>query len=116
MNLSPVATGDKFIRFSYQQVSGSASGILSTQTLRVGSVGGMATSAAIKAETTPYTPFQPPDQTTMYLGPKATAEIPLPVGAAGEIVIQRVVPVFTGCGLPPPPFPGLILDDLRVEP
>jgi hypothetical protein len=111
----PVAPGDNVIRFSYQQVSWSASGFLSTQTFRLGSVGGTPAFAAIKAETAPYTPLSLPDQSTIYLGAPATAEIPLPAGAAGEVVIERVVPFFTGCG-PPTPFPGLIVDDLRVEP
>jgi hypothetical protein len=111
----PVAAGDKFIRFSYQQVSNAGNGLLSAQTLRIGSAGGTPGTMTINPETA-FTPFQLPDQTTVYLGAKSTAEIPLPAGAVDEVVIQRVLPAYTGCGLPPPGLPGLILDDLRVEP
>ena len=111
----PVAAGDKFIRFMYQQVSGSSGMSLPRQTLVFGSVGGTPASATINQETSQLTPFQLPDGTTIYLGGKSSIEIPLPATAAGEIVIERVGPT-PGCGLPPRPSPGLLIDDLRVEP
>jgi hypothetical protein len=48
------------------------------------------------------------------LGPVATAEIPLPADIGGELVILESLPALNA-GLPAPPPPGIIIDDLRVE-
>jgi hypothetical protein len=114
----PVAPGDRFIRFSYRQVAAFSGSFFQPQVLQVGSVGGTPANASLPVETAPATSFQMPDGTTIYLGTKLTAEIPLPagtLGTTGEVVVQRALPGTPACGLVPPP-PGLIVDDVRVEP
>ena len=50
------------------------------------------------------------------LGPLTTATLPLPAGAANEVVLQRILQVpNAGCSLPIPGVDGIIIDDLRVE-
>jgi hypothetical protein len=110
----PVAAGDRFIRFSYQQVAGSSGMSLPPTTLLFGLAGGQPGSTTIPSETAPLTPFALPNGATIYLGAKSTAEIALAAGATGEVVIERA-PQPPGCGLPPRPPPGLLIDDLRVE-
>ena len=57
------------------------------------------------------------DEPAIYLGEVKTAEIPIPAGSTGDLVIERVASdVVPSCGgLPPRDSPGLIIDDLRAE-
>jgi hypothetical protein len=107
--------GDTMIRFSYQLVQSSATGFAPSPKLVVGSVGGMLAGTTLAPGTGTYSPVQL-STGTVYVSATATAEIPLPAGAAGEIVIQLTAGTpYMGCGPPPPPGAGIILDDLRVE-
>jgi hypothetical protein len=106
--------GDTVIRFSYQLVRSSASAYTTSPALVVGAVGGAPATTTLRQDTGTYSPVQLPDQSIIYVSATSTAEIPLPAGAAGEIVVE-LGPIAPGCGLPPPPAAGIILDDLRVE-
>jgi hypothetical protein len=109
-----LAPGDQVVRFSYRLVSPSATTILWTPTLVIGAVGAGTAALRIASETGSFAAFQLPDQSTIYLGAVKTAEIPIPAGSTGDIVIERAESVVS-CGNPGPPLAGLIIDDLRAE-
>jgi hypothetical protein len=52
---------------------------------------------------------------TLYVGPLNVAELPLPAGTAHEVFLDRCAFSGVGCGPPPLPTTGAIIDDLRVE-
>jgi hypothetical protein len=107
--------GDQVVRFSYRVVALSASGYVLSPTLLVGAVGAGTGALMLAPETGPFTSSEIPNQPTMFVGAVKTAEIPIPAGSTGELVIERAATSSAGCGLPPPPAAGLIIDDLRAE-
>jgi hypothetical protein len=105
---------DTVVAFSYRTVRPNASAPASAISFALGSVGGAVTLASVPLTGDAGTMFRMPDQTTVYLGPVSTAEIPLPAGVTNELILDRLA--FVGsCGLPAPPTIGLIIDDLRAE-
>jgi hypothetical protein len=109
-----VKPGDTVIRFSYRAVAASTFSTGSAPVLGVASTGKPITWQRLTASNDPKTPFKMPDQTTVLLGPVNLAELPLPAGATDEVFLDRLGQ-SSGCGLPPPPLDGIIIDDLRVE-
>jgi hypothetical protein len=107
-----VQSGDTVVRFSYRTVN--PVGFGGGTSFGVGAVGKpivwKAVTDATGATQTPATI----NQANFQLGPVSTAEIALPAGATGEVVLDSIAS-GGGCGLPPPPPPGIIIDDLRVE-
>jgi hypothetical protein len=108
-----VNAGDSVVRFSYRTVEPPVS-LSQAPTFGLGVVGkpiawSTVTSAAGDAKTSTFI-----GQESVLVGPVKLAEIGLPAGASGEVVVDRFVAGF-GCGLPPPPTMGIIIDDLRVE-
>jgi hypothetical protein len=106
----PVAAGDTALRFRYRTVNpGYSSGVF----YRIGSEG-----ASILPVTLPGEPVQTTPATingnAVMLSPLTTLTVPLPDDVGDEIVLQRTVQQ-AGCARPFPPFPGIIIDDLRVE-
>jgi hypothetical protein len=104
-----VPPGGAGVLFTYRTVN---PGTASSATFLVGSVGhsyvsyspplggGMTTTATIGGS-----------QVT--LGPVGTATIPFAPDATGEIILERVIPAASPCGLNPPAS-GIIIDDLSV--
>lgn len=80
----------------------------------MGAPGAAVGARTLEAEPGPFTPFQLASQSTIYLGAVKTAEIPIPAGSTGDLVLERVES-FVSCSLPAPPTGGLIIDDLRAE-
>jgi hypothetical protein len=109
-----LAPGDQFVRFSYRVVAQSETTFVWGPTLTIGAPGSAAGAVMLASESGTFAPFQPANQATIYLGELKTAEIPIPAGSTGDLLIQRVES-FTTCGLPPPPAAGIIIDNLRAE-
>jgi hypothetical protein len=107
-----VAPGDTVVRFAYRLVS--ATNGLGGLTFTLASEGGKTSRKSLGGDGTAPTMATLPDGSQVQVGPIATAEIPLPADVGGEVVFAEQVPGF-GAGLPPPPVPGVIIDDLRVE-
>jgi hypothetical protein len=114
-----LAPGDQAVRFSYRLVASAATAFVAPPALVVGSAGGQRGWLTLPTDSPSFAPFQPPNNApTIYLGEVKTAEIPIPAGSTGDLVIERVATdVGSGScgGLPPRQSPGLIIDDLRVE-
>lgn len=107
----PVAPGDAVVRFSYR--SGAPSPGLHPP-IRFGIPGGEVVTFEPPFESS-LTPVPMPGGGTVGLGPLRTAEVALPPGASGEIVVTRTIP-YQGCSsFPPLPIGALLIDDLRVE-
>jgi hypothetical protein len=106
-----VTAGDTVVRFGYRLVTPSwIAGVLN---IYVASEGGKINGMQIGSNSsTSTTSATIPGQGDVSLGPLMTAEIPLPADAGSEVVVLESA--WTG-GTPPPPVPGLIIDDLRVE-
>jgi hypothetical protein len=104
--------GDTVVRFSYRMVDPNS---YPSSIYVVAGVDGQISWLRPAVETGPLTPATIPGQGDVSLGPVRTAELPLPAGAASEIVFARVVTGVTCPLQPPPPVPGVIIDDLRVE-
>jgi hypothetical protein len=109
-----VKPGDTVIRFSYRTVAASTFSTGAAPFFGVASVGKPITWQRLTASNDPKTSFKMPDQTTVLLGPVNLAELPLPAGTSDEVFLDRLGQSY-GCGLPPPPLDGIIIDDLRVE-
>jgi hypothetical protein len=101
------------LRFAYRPSTGSV-GATEVYFL-LGSEGGQVTYATLPTYDGPTT-IVTVGQRQVALGPVTTAEFPLPMGAAsaGELTLVRRVRAWPG-GLPAPPVPGLMIDDLRAE-
>jgi hypothetical protein len=105
-----VTPGKTMLRFAYRYVNPTTP---FNGYFEVGSVGGSIASAApVLGGTTTTTATIGGTQVT--LGPVATATIQLPADVTDEVAIERITSVAS-CGLPYPPTPGMIIDDLRVE-
>lgn len=113
-----LAPGDLTVRFSYRVVTSLATEFVQTATLLVGTAGGPRGALTFPSESGAFAAFQRPNnEPTIYLGEVRTAEIPIPAGSTGDLVIERLAPAGSSpCGgLPQPQSVGLIIDDLRVE-
>ena len=113
-----LAPGDVAVRFSYRVVASAATSVIAPPTLVVGTAGGPRGWLALPTENRPLALFQRPNnEPALYLGEVKTAEIPIPAGSTGDLVIERIASdVIPSCGgLPPRDSPGLIIDDLRAE-
>jgi hypothetical protein len=106
-----VTAGDTVVRFAYRLVTPTTRGL----SVYVASEGGKIGSAQLgSSAATTTTTATIPGQGDVSLGPLTTAEIPLPPDVGSEVVVFESVSRWPG-GLPPPPVPGVIIDDLRVE-
>ena len=106
----PVAAGDTTFAFSYRTVNpGYSSGVF----FRIGSEGRSVVSLGLPGDPVQTTPATI-NGSSVALGPVTTFRTTLPADVGSELVFQRTVQA-AGCGLPLPPFPGIIIDDLRVE-
>ena len=114
-----LAPGDVAVRLSYRVVTSTETAFVASGSLAVGTVGGQPGWLTLPSDSPPFSLFQRPgNEPAIYLGEVKTAEIPIPAGSTGDLVIQRVASgVFLSpCGgLPQPQSAGLIIDDLRVE-
>jgi hypothetical protein len=108
-----VAPGDTVVRFAYRVVNASGSRVLSF--VLVGDGGTYAHTTLVNESTEPPTTATLPDGEQVSLGAVATAELPLPTDVGSEVIVTEQVQGY-GLGLPSPPVPGIIIDDLRVEP
>jgi len=113
-----LATGDTVVRFAYRTVVSGASATISDFPYGISWMLG-SESGKIGA---PSLPIEAGAATTVMiggaqvtLGPITTATLPLPPGAASEIVLQRSAQQPGSCGLPLPTLTGIIIDDLRAE-
>ena len=106
----PVAAGDTTFAFSYRTVNpGYSLGVF----FRIGSEGRSVVSLGLLGDPVQTTPADD-QRDSVALGPVTTFRTTLPADVGSELVFQRTVQA-AGCGLPLPPFPGIIIDDLRVE-
>jgi hypothetical protein len=80
--------------------------------LTLTTLGGARSSAMLPEAADPLSCDPAVTGTGCYAAP-VSLEIPLPATGAGEVMVD--VDRELGCGLPPPPEPGFLLDDLRVE-
>jgi hypothetical protein len=109
-----VSAGDRVVKLALRAAS-SLEGTLSSYgtTLRVAVPGG-----AVAGATFPTTEATTPQQVganRVFLGALRTVELPIPAGAAGEVVFDLSVgDLGAGCGLAPPGAAYLV-DDLRAE-
>jgi hypothetical protein len=104
--------GDTVVRFSYELVSPS----YPVRTVfMLASVGGQITSPPAPTYATTPTTTATLGGSTATIGPLSTAQLPLPPNAAGEIVLELVVPGVTCPTVPAPSRAGFIMDDLRAE-
>ncbi|HXU05250.1 MAG TPA: hypothetical protein VN903_30030 [Polyangia bacterium] len=108
---------DTVLRFAYRSVgqTNNGAGALGEPYYSLGSEGGPIASATLGADGGPTT-IVSLGQGQVSVGPIMTAEFALPAGAAssGQLTLVRRVRASAG-GLPAPPIPGLIIDDLRAE-
>jgi hypothetical protein len=104
---------DTVLRFSYQLVRAQPGGT-TPPTLAFGSVGATPAHMVLGGDTNLSAEVRLAGGSIIYVGTKATAEIRLPPGSAGEITLQYV-PSSSACGFPSPPAAGVLIDDLRAE-
>jgi hypothetical protein len=104
---------DSVLRFAYQLV-GPQPGGAGPPTLALGSVGAAPAHVVLNPDRNVYTEVRLDSGSIIYVSAKAAAEIRLPPGSANEIVLQYL-PSSSGCGFPPPPAAGVLIDDLRAE-
>lgn len=110
-----LAAGDSVVRFAYRTVRLSPTFPSPGAAWSVGSVGGGAAISALPTDAGATTTGTI-DGGAVTLGPLMTATLPLSVGAANEVVLQRTVQVpNASCTLPIPGIDGIIIDDLRAE-
>lgn len=110
-----LAPGDTVVRFSYRVVAPYGGSGFWSLALWVGAIGASSAGYSLMAESGALPAFQLPNQSAIYLGELRTAELPVPVGATGDIVIEPIGSTGASCSTPPRPTPGLIIDDLRAE-
>jgi hypothetical protein len=104
---------DTVVRFAYRSVNQSPTS--ASPGFLLGAEGGQVAYAYLAADSGLST-TETIGQESVSLGPVTTAEIVLPAGAAsaGAVTLLRRISACCG-GLPSPPVPGLIIDDLRAE-
>jgi hypothetical protein len=105
-----VGAGDTVVRFSYRTVNGNDTNV----GYYLGSEGRTINTRSTEAEVAALTPATIAGSQVM-LGPIRTASFPLPPDVLDEVVLERAVFPWYGCGPPPPIVGGIIIDDLRVE-
>jgi len=105
-----VGAGDTVVRFSYRTVNGNDTSV----GYYLVSEGRTINTRSTEAEQTALTPGTIAGSQVM-LGPVRTASFPLPPDVADEVMLERTVFPWYGCGPPPPIVGGIIIDDLRVE-
>jgi hypothetical protein len=112
----PVGAGDTVVRFSYRAVNG----VSGEATYAMGKEGNTIITIGLIDDPVAQTPGTIRGSQVMF-GPLRTATVPLPPGTptdtATEIMFQRSVQPWYGCGSTPAPsiVGGVIIDDLRVE-
>jgi hypothetical protein len=108
-----VTSGQRFVRFDFRTVN-PADAAISWIVAAVGGELETATPASdVGAPTTPATI----EGAEVALGPTRRMEILLrPDSRSGEVVVVRTAAQGRRCGAPPPPpIPGAIIDNLRIE-
>jgi len=108
-----VAPGDTVVRFSYRVVEPPSRP--DSTPFAVGSPGASRLVMMLPRTTAPNELVTIADRGSVWVGPLATAEIPLPPDAASEVVIARIQRGYGCPGALLPPVEGIIIDDLRVE-
>ena len=109
----PVAPGATVLRLSYQVVN---PGDPTVPTFLFGSVGGTIGSIGPTMQTGSPTTRATIDGTEVTVGQRVTTFAALSADTGTEVVLALIATQASSCGAPPPPpVPGLILDDVRTE-
>jgi hypothetical protein len=108
----PIAAGDSVLRFDFRTVNPDDASVI---LFVVASVGGAIETASLPLEADATTSPAVIDGAGVTLGPRRTMTIGLPADVHDDVVFARIAAQGGPCGRPPPPVPGIIIDDLRVE-
>jgi hypothetical protein len=107
-----VAPADRVLRATVRMVVGDRTWRRASTVIRVAIPGGQQSTAMLPEAVDPLTCDGQGMAARCYAA-AVPLEIPLPALGAREVLVD--VNRQSTCGLPPPPEPGFLLDDLRVE-
>jgi hypothetical protein len=108
-----VAAADRTVKATVRMYVGGDRRWRDAQTrVTVSTLDGMTSAVKLPAAVDPLTCDPANPQGPCFSDP-VTLELPLPGTGAGQVLID--IDRVLRCGLPPPPEPGFLLDDLRVE-